>query len=532
MTSTPESLPDDLAELQQQLLSLRALAAKKDEQIADALQQIQHLQEQVILLRQRLFGRKSEQTPTESPQLQLFNEAEALADEAGAVCESVDEAADAEADEQARAPRTPRGHRRPLPASLPRVEVVYELPEHELQCRCGCRKQVIGEETSEQLDIIPMRVQVIRHVRKVYACQHCPTEQVTADKPPQVIERSLASPSTLAMLLTTKYVDGLPLYRFEKVLARHGVELSRQTLARWVIDTGLQLQPLVNLLREQLLASTLIHCDETYVQVLKEEGREPGSKSWMWVQVGGLPQQSVVLFDYSTSRAQEVPLALLDGFQGYLMTDDYSGYNALAIQSGIERLACWAHARRKFVEAQKVQPKGKTGRADMALSLINRLYAIEHELKDASDAERLTARQQRSQPVLDQLGQWLEKTLPHIVGKSALGKALNYLASNWSRLVRYVEAGDLPIDNNRAENAIRPFVIGRKNWLFSDTPGGAKASAQIYSLVETAKANGLEPYGWLCHVLARLPLAHTVEDYEALLPWNCRELLQAAAPPS
>ncbi|VXD04538.1 conserved hypothetical protein [Pseudomonas sp. 8Z] len=177
--------------------------------------------------------------------------------------------------------------------------------------------------------------------------------------------------------------------------------------------------------------------------------------------------------------------------------------------------------RRKFVDAQKVQPKGKTGRADMALNLINKLYGIERDLKDAPDSERLAARQQRSQPLLDQLKAWLDKTQPRVAGQTALGKAVNYLTSNWSRLVRYVEGGNLPIDNNRAENAIRPFVIGRKNWLFSDTPKGATASAQIYSLIETAKANGQEPYAWLRYILERLPAAQRLEDYEALLPWNC-----------
>ena len=230
----------------------------------------------------------------------------------------------------------------------------------------------------------------------------------------------------------------------------------------------------------------------------------------------------MVLFDYTTSRAQDVPLRLLEGYRGYLMTDDYAGYNGLAARPGIERLACLAHARRKFVEAQKVQPKGKTGRADVALNLINRLYAIERDLRDASDEQRYLGRQQYSLPVLEQLKAWLDKTQPQVTAQNALGKALNYLASNWSRLVRYVEAGHLPIDNNAAERAIRPFVIGRKNWLLSDTPKGATASAQLYSLVETAKANGQEPYAWLRHVLERLPQARSVEDYEALLPWNCK----------
>ncbi|MGE6797307.1 IS66 family transposase, partial [Pseudomonas hunanensis] len=295
----------------------------------------------------------------------------------------------------------------------------------------------------------------------------------------------------------------------------------RQTLARWVIQCSKYFQPLLNLMRDRLLESPVIHCDETRVQVLKEPDRDPTSQSWMWVQASGPPDRQVVLFDYTTSRAQEVPLRLLQGYRGYVMTDDYAGYNALALQPGIERLACMVHARRKFVEAQKVQPKGKTGRADVALTMINKLYDIERDLKEVSDEQRFIGRQERSLPILGQLKSWLDKTYAQVTPQSVLGKAVHYLANNWSRLERYVEAGHLPIDNNLAERAIKPFVIGRKAWLFSDTPKGATASAQIYSLVETAKVNGQEPYTWLRHVLERLPYASSVSDYEALLPWNC-----------
>lgn len=454
----------------------------------------------------------------DSPQLAMFNEAEELVEEGACTDEPGGDGAEAE---EVMAPLKRRGKRKPLPAKLPRIDVIHELPEHALTCECGCRKQAIGEETSEQLEIIPMQVRVIRHIRKTYACKACEAAPVTADKPAQLIEKSLASPSVLAMLLATKYADGIPLYRFERMLSRHGIDISRQTLARWVIQCGEQLQPVINLMRDRLLDYPVLHCDETRLQVLHEPGRDPTTQSWMWVQSGGPPDKPVILFDYSSSRAQEVPLRLLAGYRGYLMTDDYAGYNAVAAQEGIERLACWAHARRKFVEAQKVQPKGKTGRADIVLNLINKLYGIERELKEADDSGRLAARQQRSRPIIDQLKTWLDKTQPQVAGQTALGKAVNYLASNWSRLVRYLEGGHLPIDNNRAENAIRPFVIGRKNWLFSDTPKGARASAQIYSLIETAKANGQEPYAWLRHILERLPTASSVDDYEALLPWNC-----------
>ncbi|EXF42537.1 MULTISPECIES: IS66 family transposase [Pseudomonadaceae] len=513
MIAVPDTLPDDPDALKQ-LLSQVLLARQSD------LNKISQLQEQVALLRHKLFSPKSERSPedADSPQLAMFNEAEELVEEGACTDEPGGDGAEAE---EVMAPLKRRGKRKPLPAKLPRIDVIHELPEHALTCECGCRKQAIGEETSEQLEIIPMQVRVIRHIRKTYACKACEAAPVTADKPAQLIEKSLASPSVLAMLLATKYADGIPLYRFERMLSRHGIDISRQTLARWVIQCGEQLQPVINLMRDRLLDYPVLHCDETRLQVLHEPGRDPTTQSWMWVQSGGPPDKPVILFDYSSSRAQEVPLRLLAGYRGYLMTDDYAGYNAVAAQEGIERLACWAHARRKFVEAQKVQPKGKTGRADIVLNLINKLYGIERELKEADDSGRLAARQQRSRPIIDQLKTWLDKTQPQVAGQTALGKAVNYLASNWSRLVRYLEGGHLPIDNNRAENAIRPFVIGRKNWLFSDTPKGARASAQIYSLIETAKANGQEPYAWLRHILERLPTASSVDDYEALLPWNC-----------
>ncbi|WP_122598094.1 IS66 family transposase [Pseudomonas viridiflava] len=500
MKSMPDNLPDDLQLLKQMLAKMQS--------------RVGFLEEENALLRQRLFGRKSEQTADPAtPQLALFNEAE-----------SVVEATDENAEEEVVAPAKRSGKRKPLPADLPRIEVIHELPEHELTCACGCRKHSIGEEISEQLEIVPMQIRVIKHVRKTYGCRDCETAPVTADKPAQLIEKSMASPSVLAMLLTTKYVDGLPLHRFEKVLGRHGIDIPRQTLARWVIQCGEHFQPLLNLMRDRLLESRVIHCDETRVQLLKEPDREPSSQSWMWVQTGGPPDRPVILFDYSTSRAQEVPTRC---YRGYVMTDDYAGYNALGAQDGVERLGCWAHARRKFVEAQKVQPKGKTGRADIALNLINKLYGIERDLKASSDADRKIGRHEQSLPILAQLKSWIEKTQPQVTAQNALGKAISYLASNWSKLERYVEEGYLPLDNNTAERAIRPFVIGRKNWLFSDTPKGATASAQLYSLVETAKANGQESYAWLRHALERLPTATSVEDYEALLPWNCEPRLHS-----
>ena len=292
MISLPDDLPDDPVLLKQLLLE----ALNRQEETAKAYQtHIVDLKEQIKLLRDRLFGRKSEQTvEPNTPQLALFNEPES---------EPMSLLGDA--DEEVVEPTPRRGKRRPLSADLPRIKVIHELPEHELTCACGCRKHAIGEETSEQLDIVPMQIRVIKHVRKIYGCRDCEAMPLTADKPAQLIEKSMASPSLLAMLLTTKYVDGLPLHRFEKVLGRHGIDIPRQTLASRVIQCGEHFQPLLNLMRDSLLASRVIHCDETRVQVLKEPDREPSSQSWMWLQTGGPPDRPVILFDYSTSRAQE-----------------------------------------------------------------------------------------------------------------------------------------------------------------------------------------------------------------------------------
>ena len=338
--------------------------------------------------------------------------------------------------------------------------------------------------------------------------------------PAQPIPKSKASPDLIAMLLAVKYIDGLPLARFEKVLARHGVIMSRQTLARWVIAAAKLLQPVHNLLRDALFDGRILHMDETTVQVLKEAGRAATSKSYMWVQTGGPPDRPVVIYDYNPSRGGHVPTELITGFQGFLMTDGYEGYNALAGTEGIEHQVCWAHCRRGFVDAQRVQPKGKIGRADEALRLIRLLYRIERELKQASVTDRFLGRRAKSVPILKDLRGWLDKALVAVTPKSALGKALAYMHRYWPKLIRYVEWGDTPIDNNRCENAIRPFVVGRKSWLFSDTPAGAHASALIYSLVETAKANGIEPSAWLALLLRTVPGARPVEEIEAILPWN------------
>ena len=450
----PARLPDDVEALKALLLAQQAAHQQAIAQTLEhAMRHIDHLYEQFVLLRQRHFGASTEQS---AGQAHLFDEAEVLA---AASTPDQDQApipsqSDAAADAGKKSAGKPaRGKRAPLPSDLPRVDIVHEVPEDQRLCPCGTPMVEIGEDVSEQLDIVPMQVRVLRHIRKRYGCPGSAHAPVVAALPAQPLPRSNASPDLLAMLLTVKYADGLSLARFEYVLERAGVAVPRQTLARWVIGAAGVLQPLHNLIRDELFNASVIHMDETVVQVLKERDRSPSSQSYMWVQTGGPLERPVVVFDYDPSRSGAVPVRLLEGYQGYLMTDGYDGYNALAKAEGIEHLACLAHSRRRFVEATRVQPKGKRGRADEAIELIGRLYGIEREYKAATDDERHLARQTRSVPILAELRAWLDATLPTVPPKTALGEALAYLHKYWSRLVRYTERGDLPIDNNRCHAA-------------------------------------------------------------------------------
>lgn len=521
----PAVLPDDVDALKALLQQLHgahqaALVAVKEQVTREAHDYIIRMVEQAKLARHRMFGSSSEQLTAQG---RLFDEAEALALSSTDAGDIAPIPADPTGGEKKPA-KSVRGKRSALPAGLERVDVVYAVPESERTCPCGTPMIEIGQDVSEQLDIVPMQVRVLRHIRKRYACADGGRAPLTAAMPPQPLPKTNASINFLAMLLVLKFVDGLPLARIEHVLARHGVVVPRQTLARWVIAAARLLQPLHNLMRDILLDAPFIHMDETVVQVLKETGKAATSNSYMWVQTGGPPDRPIVIYDYDPSRSGEVPARLLQGYKGYLMTDGYDGYNQLIRNEEIIHLACFAHVRRRFVDAVRVQPKGKRGKADEAVTLIGKLYGIERDCKDASDEVRLHARQQFSVPALAALHDWMEATLPGVTPSSALGTALAYMKKYWSRLTRYTERGDLPIDNNRVENSIRPFVVGRKGWLFSDTPAGAHSSAVIYSLMQTAKANGKEPYAWLCNVLHDLPAAKSVDDVELLLPWNLHRL--------
>ncbi|GAB4352135.1 MAG: IS66 family transposase [Methylohalobius crimeensis] len=511
------SLPDDIEALKQLVLDQQQALVQKEQTIVNREQRIAVLEEFIRLEKLRRFAARSEKAPS---QQELFNEAElSVAAEEALSPQEAQQQADPGSTKK---PSRPKPRRKPLPPEFPRVRVAHEVPAADRQCSCGGERTAIGEETSEQLDIIPAKVRVLVNVRTKYACRQCENGVQTAPLPAQPIPKSKASPGLLAHVAVAKYQDALPLYRQEALLKRSGVELPRHTLANWMIKAGQLVQPLINLLADALPSYPVLQCDETRVQVLKEPDKPPTRHSYMWVRAGGPPTQPIRLFHYADSRRGEVAQQLLGDYQGYLQTDDYGGYHACGALQGVTHLGCWAHARRKFVDAQKASAsaKSKTGKADLAVNMIGKLYAIERRIKDLASEQRYEIRQQEAVPQLAKIRQWLDKTLHTTLPKGLLGKALAYLDKNWNKLTIYTEDGRLSIDNNTAENAIRPFVLGRKNWLFSATVPGAKASANLYSLIETAKANGLEPYAYLCQVFKELPRASTVDQIESLLPWN------------
>lgn len=515
-TRPNNDLPNDIAVLQQLVLSQGSQLLEHQQALNEKQARIQLLEEQIILFRHRQFGHSSEKN---TQQVELFDESEVE------ISSSAPDVAQGVEPEPAPSKKS-RSGRKPLPKTLPRVRVEYDLDEADKTCGCGCQKSCIGEETSEQLDIIPAVIQVLVHARKKYACKACESGVAVAALPPQPISKSNASAGLLAHIATAKYQDGLPLYRMETIFKRLSIHLPRNTQANWMIKSAQLLQPLYNLLNDHLLESGYIHMDETRVQVLKEPDKLAQSLSYMWVRRTGDPNQSVVLFNYNSSRSASVVDELLGDYQGYLQTDDYVSYHKMGQQKGIIHLGCMAHARRKFIEAQKVAPsaKGKVSKADMAVSLIKGLYQIESSIKEQSSEQRMLVRQKKSVPQLAKLRRWLDKSLPHTPPKSKTGGALAYMNKNWEKLTAYTQDGRLNIDNNPVENAIRPFAIGRKNWMFSNSQNGAKASAMFYSIIETAKANELEPYAYLKLLFTELPRCKTVGDVESLLPWNTNDL--------
>ncbi len=493
MTDDINSLPDDP-------VLLKKLLAKQ-------AARLMFLEEQFRLAQQQRFGASSEGHPAQGD---LFNEAEVELD-----------VVDNPLTEPTSTSVKKKPVRKKLPSDLPREVIIHDIKEKTCEC-CGNALHQMGEARSEKLEFIPAQVKVIEHVRLKYSCRMCEkdgttTKIILAPVPASPIPKGIATPTLLSQIITSKYQYALPLYRQESLFKQYGIALSRKTMADWMMKSSALFKPLYKRLQETLLQQSVIQADETTLKVISEDK----AKCFMWLYCTGTDSPNansaipnIVLFDYQSGRAGQCAVDYLAGFNGYLQVDGYVGYEKTAAKLA----GCWAHARRKFIEAQTAQPKGKTGKADMALSMIQKLYRIEVGLKDKSAAEKYQVRQEKTKPLLAQLKQWLEKA--NVVTKSALGKAIGYCQKQWPKLIRYVEDGNLNIDNNRAERAVKPFVIGRKNWMFSNTANGAEASAMLYSIIETAKANGLTPFDYITHCLEQLCLENV--DIEKLLPWNVK----------
>ncbi len=504
-----EKLPDNVKKLKTILLSERKASL---ETIKDLQEKNQYLLEQFRLAQHRQFGKSSE---ANLEQGELFNEAEQLIDE--------------ETDTQIQNETATRKHcnqpkRKPLPKDLPRETVIVDLSDEEKICDCcGNDLHKMGEKKSERLRFIPAQIKVIETIRPQYSCRHC---EKTATKiqikiapvPASPIPKSIATPSLLSQIITSKYQYSLPLYRQESMFKQHGIELNRKTMSTWMIKTSTLFKPIIEHLHQYLLKQPVVQADETTLKVIREDK----NKCYMWVYCSGtdLPAENdiknIVLYDYQASRAGICAVDYLNGFDGYLQADGYKGYE----QVDAELIGCMAHARRKFVEAQTAQPKNKMGRADIAIKKIAKLYAVEKSIKNLPANEKYKIRQERALPLLNELKEWLDKSIRQVLPKSAIGKAIQYSLNQWGKLSGYIKSGDINIDNNRAERAIKPFVIGRKNWMFCNTASGANASAVLYSLIETAKANGLTPFNYLMFLLEELP--KQPDDLEYLMPWNVK----------
>lgn len=422
-------------------------------------------------------------------------------------------------DDKTRKKKKSRG-RRPLPKHLERVMVIHDLSDAEKRCAC-CGEPLfcIGEDSSEQLEFIPAKARVIKNIRKKYACRGCAGNVKMAVLPLQPIPKSISTPGLLAYIIVSKYEDHLPLYRQEDILQRMGVDIFRATLSFWMLRCAELVKPLIELLRELICKGDYTQVDETPVQVLNERDKSNVSKSYMWVYRGGPLDKRVIVYDYRSSRAGICAHDFLNGFSGVLQADGYSGYNGFSGDVPVVRAGCMAHVRRKFFEIVRVA-KRKRGKAHEAMEFISQLYGIEKHARENNFTvlQRQTLRQAEAIPILSKFKVWLDETYQQVPKQSAIGKAIQYALNQWSRLIVYVEHGRVEIDNNLVENDIRPFALGRKNWLFMGSDSGAEAGAAFYSLLATCKEHLIEPYAYFKYILDQLPRRNPKESLMDLLP--------------
>ncbi len=516
-------LPDDVE-------ILKSIILGKDTHIAELEKRNQFLIEQVTILQKYRFARSSEKwTDEDRNQQWIFDEAELGYEEKPGQAEEV---------ERISYTRKKRKGRRPIPEYLPRTIIMHELTEAQRRCplidcprheHCEKLRPAIGEDYREELEFIPAQIIAKRHVYKKYGQILCETfEQdervpavIGAEREKRIIPRGIVTASLLSYIVVSKFADGLPLYRQERILARIGIRISRQNMCNWVIQGARACGKYLELFWTRIREGPLINMDETPLQVLHEPGRPAERKSYMWVMVGtGANGERIVLYVYSQNRNAETAESLLEGFEGTLQTDAFGGYRIAAARKGLWHVGCMFHSRRKFYEAH-IGAK-KQGHAQEGLQYIQRLYRIEEELREQQlpDEEFVDKRRRAAAPVFREFKRWLIQMSLVVPPRSLLGNAISYTLKEFQRLVRYLKYAYLTPDNNVAENGLRAFVVGRKNWLFNNTPLGAHASAGMYSMVETAKANNLDPFHFLYRLFERLPGADTPEKLEQLLPWS------------
>ena len=490
-------------------------------QIEELKRKLEHMNEVFANAQRARFGQSSEKTSyvMAEDQLSLFNEAEKCQDH--------------KAEEPTEETFSVKAHTRKkkktideMSKNLSEEEVLLKLPESQLVCdKCGGTFKPIGKKfIRREMLVIPRQVKILAYYTVTYACDRCEKDTGFAhiksvQAPAPLMKHSLASASSVADIMTKKYVDGLPLARQEKIWAREGVDLSRATMANWVIQcTQTWLKPLYKHMKQQLLAQSVIHADETVVQVLKEDNKPATSESRMWLYASGeRSDMPVRIFEYQPDRSGKRPESFLNGFTGCLVTDGYAGYNQV---QKVTHCGCWAHARRKWREAMPDGATVKTSKAAVGYQYCNKLFSLEKKCANQKDKYRREYRQNIIAPVLDEYFCWLDTLDPEKGSK--LEDAVRYSRNQKRQLTAFLEHGEVPISNNLAENAIRPFVVGRKNWLFCDTVKGAESSAIVYSLVETAKANDIDPYDYLFYTLSVLPYfgkSPSHERLETLMPW-------------
>ncbi|EMO21290.1 IS66 family element, transposase [Leptospira santarosai str. HAI134] len=500
MSLDPNSLPNDVEELKKLIILEKNKILEYEEELRlQRLKEAEHL-DQIERLKIQLFGRKTEKwSQIEKDQGILFNEIES------SLREDSPEPEEESLFTPVKSHTRKKTGRKPFPDYFPRIEMLHDIADSEKICSCGHTLSRIGEEKSEKLDIIPAKVQVEVHVRPKYACKHCegtsdetfPVVRI-APVPNQIAEKSMLSSGFLAYTITQKFADALPFYRQVGILQRSGVEISRTTLSNTAIQVFEKLSPMMEDVRRELFKSKYLQIDETTLQVLNEEGKLNTSKSYMWVIRGFIREKPVVLYHYEPSRSAKFLEEWIQGFEGIIQTDGFQSYDSLLeAKSKILHAGCWNHARRKFFEILKID--SKNAQAQWIVREISKLYAIESKAKEANlnSEEHLKLRQSESKPIVEEIRSWMNKRMMEVAPKSSMGKAIGYLSSQWEKLQIFLKYPELKLDTNLVENDIRPFVVGRKNWLFSGAPQGATASAGFYSLIQNAKVSGIDPYAFL-----------------------------------